>query len=368
MSVVQTLAADHQDKPTVSHGNFTQLPIVDLSGLYSENYNERLEAALRLGAAARDSGFCYVTGHAVAPSLIRRAIEQSKAFFSLPIEDKMRLYIGRSRNHRGYVPEGEEVFTGGTRDRKEAFDLGLELPADDADVVRGTPMLGPNPWPELQGFQDDVSAYYTAVFNLGNVLFQGFALALGLAEDHFSSRVTKPPSQLRLIHYPYNAGAVDTVGIGAHTDYECFTILLPTAPGLEVMNGRGDWIDAPPIDGAFIVNVGDLLEVWTNGEFVATSHRVRRVREERYSFAMFCTCDYYTVVEPLNEFVSVDRPPRYDPQTAGEHLFAQTAQSFSYLKSRLAAGDLVLPASAKPLSSFGQEARQGKVSGYGVEG
>ena len=368
MSVVRTLPADNQDKPSASHSNFTRLPLVDLAGSFSENYNERLEAALRLGAAARDSGFCYVTGHGVAPSLIRRAIEQSKAFFSLPIEEKMRLYIGCSRNHRGYVPEGEEVFTGGTRDRKEAFDLGLDLPADDAEVLRGIPMLGPNPWPELPGFREHIGSYYDAVFNLGNVLFRGFALALGLPEDHFSRRVTKPPSQLRLIHYPYNADAVDSVGIGAHTDYECFTILLPTAPGLEVMNGRGDWIDAPPIDGAFIVNVGDLLEVWTNGEFVATSHRVRRVREERYSFAMFCTCDYYTVVEPLDEFVGRGRPPRYEPQTAGEHLFAQTAQSFSYLKKRLAEGDLVLPASAKPLSSFGQAARQGKVSDCGVEG
>ena len=117
-----------------------------------------------------------------------------------------------------------------------------------------------------------------------------------------------------------------------------------------------------------MVNVGDLLEVWTNGEFVATSHRVRRVREERYSFAMFCTCDYYTVVKPLDAFVGPDRPPRYEPQTAGEHLFAQTAQSFSYLKKRLEAGDLVLPDSARPLSSFGQEARQGKLPDAGVQG
>jgi len=368
VSVVQTLPPNNQDKPEASHSRFTRLPLVDVSGLYGQNHAERLEAALRLGAAARDSGFCYVTGHGISPMLIQRVIKQTKALFSQPLEEKMRLYIGQSRNHRGYVPEGEEVFTGGTRDRKEAFDLGLELPADDRDVLSGTPMLGPNPWPELPAFREDVSAYYDAVFNLGNLLFRGFAMALGLEEDHFTRRVTKPPSQLRLIHYPYNPNAVDTVGIGAHTDYECFTILLPTAPGLEVMNGAGEWIDAPPIEGAFIVNVGDLMEVWTNGEFVATSHRVRRVQQERYSFAMFCTCDYYTVVEPLEAFVGLDRPPRYEPQTAGEHLFAQTAQSFSYLKRRLETGELVLSASAKPLSSFGQKARHDKLSESGVEG
>jgi isopenicillin N synthase-like dioxygenase len=353
VSVVHTL-------PAGSHTSFTRLPVVDVSGLFSNTPDQRLEAARQLGAAARDSGFCYVTGHGVSPSLIRDAVEQSKRFFAQPIEEKMRLYIGLSQNHRGYVPEGEEVFTGGTKDRKEAFDLGLELPADDPEVLRKTRMLGPNPWPELPGFQETIGSYYNAVFALGNLLFRGFALAVGLDEDHFSRRVTKPPSQLRLIHYPYNPDAVDSVGIGAHTDYECFTILLPTAPGLEVMNGAGEWIDAPPIEGAFIVNVGDLLETWTNGEFVATSHRVRKVREERYSFAMFCCCDYYTVVEPLGAFVGPGRPARYQPLTAGEHLFAQTAQSFSYIKRRLQTGELVLPSSAKPLSSFGQEARQGK--------
>ncbi len=270
MSVVQTLPPDHQDKPAASHSRFTQLPLVDVSGLYSENRTERQEAALRLGAAARDSGFCYVTGHRISPALIRRVIEQTQAFFSLPLDDKMRLYIGLSRNHRGYVPEGEEVFTVGTRDRKEAFDLGLELPPDDIDVRRGTPMLGANPWPGLPGFQEDVSAYYGAVFNLGNLLFRGFALALGLEEEHFSRRVKKPPSQLRLIHYPYNPNALDSVGIGAHTDYEWFTILLPTAPGREVMNGAGEWIDAPPSEGAFSVNVGDVA-LTLDAEQYATS-------------------------------------------------------------------------------------------------
>jgi len=351
VSVPEIPLTARQDIRATAHIDFKALPVVDISGLYSQNPRERGEAARELGAAARGSGFCYITGHGVPTEVVRGVLRQARTFFALPVEDKMRLYIGYSKNHRGYVPEGEEVFSGGTKDRKEAFDLGLDLPADDAVVSSGTPMLGSNAWPAMPGFREEVSAYYDAVFNLGNTLFRGFALALGLEETFFTRFITKPPSQLRLIHYPYNADAVDAVGIGAHTDYECFTILLPTAPGLEVMNGAGEWIDAPPLDGAFIVNVGDLMEAWTNGELVATSHRVRRVREERYSCAMFCTCDYQTVVEPLPAFVGPARPPRYQPQLAGAHLFAQTAQSFSYLKRRLETGDLVLPASAQPLSS-----------------
>jgi isopenicillin N synthase-like dioxygenase len=169
--------------------------------------------------------------------------------------------------------------------------------------------------------------------------------------------VTKAPSQLRQIHYPYDADAQDSVGIGAHTDYECFTLLRPTAPGLEVLNGAGAWIDVPPLPGAFVINIGDMLETWTNGEFVATTHRVRKVREERYSFPLFFCVDYDTRIAPLPEFVRDGRPAR-PSLIAGEHLFAQTAQSFAYLKRRIAEGKLQLPDGALGLSSFGQEARQ----------
>jgi isopenicillin N synthase-like dioxygenase len=354
--VAQSLATKRFSK---QHTNFTHLPVVDIGGLYSPDERARAKTAAKLGDAARESGFCYIIGHRVPDVIVQRALEQSKLFFSLPLEEKMKVYIGLSKHHKGYVPEGEEVFSAGSKDRKEAFDLGLDLSPDDPDVLAGTPILGPNVWPDLQGFREAIGAYYDAVSILGNLLFRGFAQALELPESYFNQFVTKPPSQLRLIHYPHNPDAVDGSGIGAHTDYECFTILLPTAAGLEVMNGAGEWIDAPPVENAFVVNIGDMMEVWTNGEFVATSHRVRRVQEERYSFAMFCVCDYQTVVQPLPPFVSSDRPSQYESQVAGEHLFAQTAQSFTYLKKRLAAGDLVLPDSAKPLSSFGQEARHG---------
>jgi hypothetical protein len=105
-----------------------------------------------------------------------------------------------------------------------------------------------------------------------------FAIALGEDPDVFTRHATKTPSQLRLVHYPYNADAEDHRGIGAHTDYECFTLLKPTAPGLEVLNRAGDWIDVPPVPGTF----------------VATSHPVRKVKEERYSFPLFFNVDYHT--------------------------------------------------------------------------
>jgi isopenicillin N synthase-like dioxygenase len=341
---------------------FTHLPIVDVSGLNGRDFSSRQAVSTNLAQAARNCGFFYVTGHGLPSVLMERLRSQAEAFFALTLQEKMQWYIGHSRpgsslSHRGYVPEGEEVFYGGQRDRKEAFDLGLDLPADDPEVLRGTPMLGPNVWPAVANFKEDVAGYYDAALSLGKTLFRGFALALGLPESHFDSLVTRPPAQLRLIHYPCHPDAADQQGIGAHTDYECFTILASTAPGLEVMNGAGEWIDAPPVEGAFIVNIGDMMEIWTNGEFVATSHRVRRVREERYSFPLFCVCDYYTQVEPLPAFVTGNRPARYPSLVMGEHLFAQTMQSFQYLRKRRETGDLVLHSTARPLSSFGQQAR-----------
>lgn len=336
------------------HAAFQALPEVDVSGLYSDELVLRRAAATQLVAACREAGFFYLKGHRVAPALVSALLAQAASFFAQPVDVKLDHYIGKSPNHRGYVPPGEEVFYGGARDQKEAFDLCFEASAAPA---RTNPFSGPNVWPPLPGFREAVAAYYAAVFSLGQKLLQGFALGLGLPENFFDRFVTAPPSQLRMLHYPPNPPAEVTVGIGAHTDYECFTILLPTSPGLEVMNGAGVWIDAPPLPGAFVVNIGDTLEMWTNGELTATSHRVRKVSEERYSFPLFFACDYEVEVAPLPQFVGPDRPPRYSAVKAGEHLFAQTVQSFNYFKERLARGEVQLPGGAQPLSSFGQEGK-----------
>jgi isopenicillin N synthase-like dioxygenase len=334
--------------------DFSSIPLVDISALITGDIAGSRTAAEALGKAAREVGFVYVTGHDIPAALFDRLLDAAKAFFAQPLERKMEVYIGRSANHRGYVPAGEEVFAAGTKDAKEAFDLSIDLPADHPAVSAGTPMLGPNQWPDLAGFKPAVTAYYDAVFAVGRALIRGFAMALGEAPDVFDHYITTPPSQLRLIHYLFDPDAVDTVGIGAHTDYECFTLLHSTGPGLEVMNGAGQWIDAPPVPGALTVNIGDLMELWTNGEFIATSHRVRKVQQERYSFPLFFMVDYATEIAPLPRFR--DRGERQG-LIAGEHLFAQTAQTFRYLAERLKSGKLTLPGGAHALSSFGQEAR-----------
>lgn len=341
-----------------SRHDFREIPCIDISPLLAGGSEDQKRVGADMGRAAREVGFLYVTGHGIPGAVFDGLLSATRRFFARPLDEKMRVYIGGSRNHRGYVPEGEENFYGGAKDRKEAFDLSMDLPADDPDYLAGNPLLGPNQWPDgLPGFRENVMRYYERTFAVGRVVLRGFALGLGLPPDFFDPYVTKPPSQLRLIHYPHDPAAADDTGLGAHTDYECFTLLHATSPGLEVLNGAGEWIDAPPVPGAFVVNVGDMMEVWTNGEFVATSHRVRRVQEERYSFPLFFAVDYHTRVSPLPRFVDRNgRAPR--ELVAGEHLFAQTAQSFNYLKERVRRGEVAMPENALGLASFGQHARR----------
>ena len=202
-----------------------KLPVVDVSALFGDDPDAIAATAAEMGKAARAFGFLYVTGHQQPPALFDGVLAAAKRFFAQSADEKMRVYIGNSRNHRGYVPEGEEVFAGGAKDAKEAYDSSRDLPADDPDYLAGNPLLGPNQWPDLPGFKAAVSDYYRATFELGRVLLRGFALALGEAPDLFAPFLTRPPSQLRLIHYPYDDNASDRPGLGAHTDYEFFTML-----------------------------------------------------------------------------------------------------------------------------------------------
>ncbi|QIS21565.1 isopenicillin N synthase family dioxygenase [Nocardia terpenica] len=336
-------------------GSFASVPVIDVAGLFSGDPVRRKAIAHEIGRAAGDVGFFYIGGTGFDFRRYDDLLAVARRFFALPYAEKMRSYIGFSRCHRGYVPQGEEGVFKGRADLKEVFDSALDLPADDPDYLAGNPMLGPNVWPAIPGFAQKVTAYYDAVLGIGRKLLGAFAVALGEEPDRFLRHARKPPSQLRLNHYRHDPAAGGGWGSGEHTDYECFTLLTATGPGLEILGGDGNWIDVPPVPGTFVVNIGDLMELWTNGEFVATTHRVRRVPGERYSFPLFFCVDYDTVIRPLPRFHRPGRPIRR-PLRAGEHVFAQTAQTFRYLRNRMALGDLRLPEGALSVGSFGYDA------------
>ena len=320
------------------------LPLVEISQLNSPHLEDRLAIAQALDQACKEVGFLYLRGEQFQPELFQNLCRTAEQYFAQDETQKMRHYIGQSENHSGYVPIGEEQFVSNSYDLKESYDVNYDYLASEGR----RPLLGPTQWPDFPEFKLHVAEYYRHLKQIGHQLFRCFALALGLDEHYFDAHIAHAPSQLRLIHYPLNPAAQDREGIGAHTDYECFTLLLPTAPGLQVLNKQGEWIDIPLLENTLVMNIGDMMEILSNGRYLATKHRVKKVQQERYSFPLFFSCDYDYLIQPV---IETDQP-RYAPLKGGEHLFNQTAQTFQYLKQKVAAGEIVLE-NARPLYSFG---------------
>ena len=336
------------------------LPVIDLSGLSTGREEDRAAVAASLGGAARGSGFFYITGHGVPQGLIDAMFAASREFHGRPRGFKMRWWSGFTTHHRGYVPFEEN---GAEFPRKinfnEAWDMSFEAPADHPDHLAQWRMTGPNVWPDIEGWRETVSAYYDAVFALGLRLLDALALELGVDPGELRRHITAPTSQLRMLRYVENEmpATKEMVGIGAHSDFECFTILLQGGPGLQVLNAEDDWIEAPPIPGTFIVNIGDIFEAWSGGRFKSTQHRVVNTGAERYSFPLFFGLDYHAVVEPLERFRTPEALAKYPPMKAGEHLMRMSVQAFRYMADARAKGELVPDYEVPEENPFKREAR-----------
>ena len=152
--------------------------------------------------------------------------------------------------------------------------MAIEVDDGDPDFVAGNPLYGPNQWPQgFPRFQTTMQAHFAQITALCADIYRAFALSLGLAEGHFSGMIDKPLDILRLLRYPPQPVVQDEeqIGTGAHSDFDCFTVLYQDpVGGLQVINSAGEWIDAPPIAGTFLINVGDMMERWTNGLFIST--------------------------------------------------------------------------------------------------
>ena len=327
--------------------DFEEIPIIDLAPMFGSERRAMEDCASALRRACTEVGFFYIVNHGVEEATIRSVLDQTRRFFELPEEAKLAYDLARTRRHRGYVPfEALSADPGAEPDVQEAYEVGLELPADDPLHLAGNPLYGPNVWPhELPGFADEVYAYFEKVLTLGHVLFRAFAIALDLPDDFFEPQIARPMTQLRLIHYPESEREMHdaaTLGVGAHTDYECFTILWQDAPGLQVQNTSGDWIEALPVPGTFVVNIGDMMQRWTNDLFVSTPHRVvNPPHTARHSFPMFFGTNHDTVVRVLEPCTGPDNPPRYPPTHAG--YWTETMHTHVYTYRRAERGKIPNP-------------------------
>jgi isopenicillin N synthase-like dioxygenase len=302
------------------------LPIIDLSDLSSSGDAPLQRIATEIGAACRDPGFFYVTNHGVPRALMEQTFSQSKAFFALPSHDKERLAIERIGGNRGYSGLMHEALDPARGfDAKEAFNVGFDIAPNDPEFLAGKPFRALNAWPTLPAFRETLLAYYDSCMRLGARIHSAIACDLGLPTDYFADKFDRPMATLRLLRYPAAPGAEDHVGAGAHTDYGNLTLLATDdVGGLEVRARTGEWIEAPPLRGAFVVNIGDCLMRWTNDVYVSTPHRVvNRSGRERYSIAFFYDPNPDAEVAVIPSCVVEGKVGRYPPVLAADYLKAR---------------------------------------------
>lgn len=311
------------------------IPIIDVAPLLWGGEVGEKSVAAEIGRACRDIGFFYVRNHGIPESAVAGLFAAAAEFFALPLAEKDRVSITRSRHNRGYVAlEGEFLDPGRPGDAKEAFMIGRDLSPDDPDVVAGTPFHGLNQWPELPGFRATLLAYYVAQQRLCERLHRAFARDLGLPPEFFASSIDRPIAALRVLRYPPHPGVFDGTQYGAapHTDYGNVTVLAQDdRGGLEVQRRDGAWIDAPPIPGTFVCNIADCLMRWSNDVYVSTPHRVvNRSGRERYSAAFFFDPNGDAKVECLPTCTGPDRPPRYAPTTGAAYLRERLDATYTF--------------------------------------
>eukprot|EP00755_Sulcionema_specki_P039541 Sspe_Gene.113007::Locus_96870_Transcript_1_2_Confidence_0.500_Length_1005::g.113007::m.113007 len=303
------------------------LPVVDL---------ESPDAAKAVREACESTGFFYLTGHGVGDRTVAEMFEAAAQFFASTDEKKMECLASEKTGNRGYTPMGEEVLDPEQQtqgDTKEGYYIGREPCASDA----GNPLAAPNVWPShLPGWRDVMQEYLDAMIALGHRVVRLIAESLGLPADHFDQHFRYPTALLRLLRYaPVPSSPGDGVyGAGAHTDYGMITLLAISggAPGLE-LHLDGKWVCVPALPGAFVVNLGDMLQRWTNDLYRSTLHRVvNRKGEERYSAPFFFEPSFDARVECLPQFCSEDRPAKYPPTTAGEHLLQKYRETHNGFK------------------------------------
>jgi isopenicillin N synthase-like dioxygenase len=325
------------DPDLVAAQSTAQIPVIDILHLRAGDAAQKAAVVAEIGAACRDIGFFYVVNHGVPDALVNRVYSEAKRFFAQDDAKKAEIAIEKSSCHRGWFRVGGENLDPARQavgDLKEGVKIGRDLPATHPLVLAGTPLHGPNQWPDLPGWREVMQEYYDPMEALGRVLLQAFAAALNVGETYFDGWLKSPMTTLGPLHYPPQRGRITDarLGAGAHTDYGCLTMLAQDdAGGLQVRAKSGAWIDAPPVAGSFVVNIGDMMERWTNGVFASTLHRVINVSgQERYSLPYFFDPDFDAPVVCLESCLGDGA--KFAPTTAGKHLLDMINASFDYHK------------------------------------
>ncbi|UWQ34175.1 isopenicillin N synthase family oxygenase [Leisingera sp. M527] len=288
------------------------IPTIDITPLREVGHPQHQQTVAAILAAAEDIGFLSITGTGVAQETVEAVRNAVQAIFAVPEKSKWDQAITRG-NYRGYIPMG--FFTpndgSGTADKYEGYKLHYEVAADDP-IRAACPLYGPNRWPaEVPEAREVILGYWAELDGVFHLLLGALAEGLGLNPAQFREPFETPLTNMSLLHYPPQAPEDAGFGIHPHKDTDALTIIAPDpVGGLEVQTKGGGWItpDCPP--GGFVVNIGDMLELWSGGRLVSTPHRVvNNTGKERYSFPYFAVPRHDVVVAPLLPPVAgFDRP------------------------------------------------------------
>ena len=291
--------------PTARKLAFTDVPIIDLAPAWSDNPAARHKLADEIADVCGRVGFFYIKNHGLSQADIDAIFQTAADFHNLPLDAKMEVSITKNNHAQGYLhgmTKGTEKSI--SENLQEAFQIKRPLPDDDPDLLAGKPLHGKIPWPSaMPDLKPRMMAYYDKVNMLGYELLRLFELALGLSEGELKQYFKKDMNSLRLLHYPPQKPDEDGVHLGAraHTDTNGFTILAQdNNGGLEIRNRDNEWVAVPPIEGTLVVNVGEVLKVWSDGVFSSTLHRViNRSGRRRYSIPFFMYPSYDALIHPL---------------------------------------------------------------------
>ena len=316
-----------------------QFPIFDLGRFEAAGGAGRRALADEVDAICRNTGFLAIANHGVPRAAIGGVWSKAQAFFDLPPEEKQRARAPYPGYPYGYLgPELEALAKSrnveAPPDLKESFNGGpLRAPADMVDPEALAFCYAATIWPDQpQGFQAAWSAYYGALEDLAARIMRLFATALKLPEDYFDAFIDAPVSALRALNYPaqQRPPREGQLRAGAHTDYGSLTILLPQegSRGLEIASRDGGWIEAPAVPGAFIINIGDLMQRWTNDRWVSTLHRVANppgpdASLRRQSLAFFHQPNWFAEIDCLEACLAPGETPKYAPVLSGPYLMSK---------------------------------------------
>ena len=295
-----------------------EIPIIDISPfLQSGTQESKADVAAKLRKACIDVGFFDLTGHGLRPGQIDEAVAISHRFFELPLEKKLE-YRSTRPGSTGFVRTGG-VNAQEQGDIKERFIMVRKTDVS-SDEDRNWP--GDDVVPNFSEFMID---YIQRCASLAQAVSRAFALSLDLPEHHFKECYDDLAYNCMINYYPPLTTAEldrNQLSFSPHTDYGGFTLLTQdSVGGLQVQNAAGEWIPVPPRDDTFVVNIGDLTAMWTNGLYTSTLHRALNVSGvSRISIPFFASPNHTHVIEPLPTCVSDFNPARYPATTVGAYL------------------------------------------------